>query len=149
MKTSTAAALALVPALLVLSARPARSELWTDDELARETSACALGRQNRQLATTQSCLSCHDGSVAMAVNYAVGAAVGGGMHASHPVDVDYAAAAARLPGRLQPAGSLPANLVLPGGKVTCVTCHDGASSEKAHASMPLARSRLCMGCHDL
>jgi len=152
MKRSTAAALAVVPAALLLTAGPARSELWTDDALARETSSCALGRIARLQATSRSCMGCHDGTSATGVDYRGADAPPSrlsAMHRSHPVDVDYASAEVRRPRLFHPMASLPASLVLPGGKVTCGTCHDGASPEPAHAAISVSRSRLCTSCHDL
>jgi predicted CXXCH cytochrome family protein len=148
MKRSIAAAL-LPAAALLLSARTARSELWTDDALTRETSACALGRTMRQQATTRACLGCHDGTSAAGVEVRRAGASTSRMHDSHPVDVDYAMAELRRPSRFHTLASLPPSLVLPGGKVTCVTCHDGASREQAHAAVTTDRSRLCTSCHDL
>jgi len=149
---SIAAGLALVPAALLLVAGTAHSELWTDDALAREVSQCALGRTARAQATTRTCMGCHDGTSASGVDYQRGDAppsMLSAMHRSHPVDVDYATAEMRKPHLFHPAASLPASLVLPGGKVTCVTCHDGASREPAHAAISQSRSRLCTSCHDL
>lgn len=144
MKSSIATGIVLAAALL-LPARPARAELWTDDAMARETSPCALGRVGRLEATTRTCLSCHDGLTASGVEYATGR----GGHGSHPVDVDYGQAAMRPRARFRPQASLPASVVLPGGRVTCTSCHDGASSEKSHTAMPMDRSRLCLSCHDV
>jgi len=151
MKRSIATGLVLAPAAaLLLSAQPAHSELWTDDALARETSACALGRVSRRSASTASCLSCHDGLSASGIAYSSPGVLGAGFaHGSHPVDVDYDRATLKPFARYRPMASLPASLVLPEGKVTCVTCHDGSSPEAAHTSMPMDRSRLCFGCHDL
>jgi predicted CXXCH cytochrome family protein len=114
--------------------------------MARETSPCALGRVGRLEATTRTCLSCHDGLAAPGVEYATTRGAG---HGSHPVDVDYAQASMRPRARFRPQGALPASVVLPGGKVTCTSCHDGASREKHHTAMPMERSRLCTSCHDV
>jgi predicted CXXCH cytochrome family protein len=149
MKTTIAAGLALAPvAALLLWSAPARSEMWSDDALARETSACALGRTSRAQASSRGCLSCHDGLAASAVSYTFGRG-SGSMHGSHPVDVDYGAAELRPGNRFRPPGALPASIVLPGGKVGCVSCHDGASPERYHTALPMDRSRLCFSCHDL
>lgn len=150
MKRSIATGLVLAPAAaLLLSAQPARSELWTDDALARETSACALGRVSRKTATTASCLACHDGISAGGVSYGGPGLAAGYSHGSHPVDVDYNLASLKPYTRFHPLAALPPSLVLPDGKVTCVTCHDGSSAEASHTSMTMNRSRLCFGCHDV
>lgn len=154
MKSPIATALALVPAAaLLLTARTAHSEMWSGDDLVRETTLCALGRVNRAGADSRTCLSCHDGTSAAGVAYQRPQEVGhsrlSAMHTSHPVDVDYELAFAQKPGRLHPSGVLPENLVLPQGKVACVTCHDGASRERHHVSVSMSRSRLCSACHDV
>jgi predicted CXXCH cytochrome family protein len=151
MKRSIATGLVLAPAAaLLLSAQPARSELWTEDALARETSGCALGRVSRRSATTATCLSCHDGLSASGIGYSSPGVAGARFaHGSHPVDVDYNRASMKPQAQYRPLSALPSSLVLTDGKVTCVTCHDGSSSEPAHTSLPMDRSRLCFGCHDL
>lgn len=154
MKSPIATAIAALPAAaLLLTASPARAELWTDDQLARETSVCALGRLDRAQSPSRTCLSCHDGTTGTGVSYTVArtgqAAPLSGMHASHPIEVTYGAAQARRPRTLVPEALLPAALVLPEGKVACVTCHDGASSERHHTAVSMSRSRLCSSCHDL
>lgn len=154
MKSPLATALALVPATaLLLTARTAHSEMWSGDDLVRETTACALGRVNRAQMDSRTCLGCHDGTSAPGVAYQrpheVGRSLASAMHTAHPVDVDYELAASQKPGSLHPVGILPESLVLPQGKVSCVTCHDGASREKHRVSVSMSRSRLCAACHDV
>lgn len=150
MKRSIATGLVLAPAAaLLLTAQPARSELWTDDALAKETSACALGRVSRRTATTASCLACHDGISAGGVNYGGPGMAQGYSHGSHPVDVDYNLASLKPHTKFQPLSALPSSIVLQDGKVTCTSCHDGSSPEAHHTAMPMYRSRLCYGCHDV
>lgn len=154
MKSPLATALALVPAAaMLLTARTAHSEMWSGDDLVRETTLCALGRVNRAQADSRTCLGCHDGTSAAGVAYQrpqdVGRSNLSAMHTSHPVDVDYQLAVARRPGMLHPAGGLPEGLALPQGKVSCVTCHDGASRERHRVSVSMSRSRLCAACHDV
>lgn len=99
-------------------------------------SICTIASADRITTTSIECLSCHDGTVTESIAE------------SHPFDVDYDAARTRS-SDLRPRGALPANLVLPGGKVTCLTCHDGASTEPAKTSLPQAGSQLCFACHAL
>lgn len=154
MKSPIATALALVPAAaLLLAARTAHSETWSGDDLVKETTLCALGRVNRAQADSRTCLACHDGTSAAGVAYQRPHELGrtglSAMHTSHPVDVDYQLAWSRKPGLLHPTGALPEALALPQGKVSCTTCHDGASREKHHVSVSMSRSRLCASCHDI
>jgi predicted CXXCH cytochrome family protein len=154
MKSPIAIAIAALPAAaLLLTASPARPEMWTDDQLTRETSPCALLRVSRQQATSRSCISCHDGTTGSGVSYVLprepGAPRLSAMHGSHPIEVDYAVAQARRPRAMVPAAMLPESLVLPEGKVGCVTCHDGASSERHYTAISMSKSKLCSSCHDL
>ncbi len=95
---------------------------------------CELPRADRAAAASATCLACHDGSAAR------------GLGESHPVEVDYPAAFARDPDRYAPAASLPPEVLLVGGRVTCTSCHDGASPHRARAVEP---ARLCQACHRL
>jgi predicted CXXCH cytochrome family protein len=104
---------------------------------------CALGRVNRQETTAQTCIACHDGTVA-----SVSLAAAPGAHDAHPVDVSYDAATLRN-GRLHRRFDVSRALALPAGKVTCVTCHDGASEEPMHTALPMSGSRMCLSCHDI
>jgi predicted CXXCH cytochrome family protein len=101
---------------------------------------CALATADRLQATSRDCLACHDGSVASAP---VGGSARGG---HHPIDLDYARAAASNP-RLATLFEVSRSLVLPSGQVSCVTCHDGASTQPMHTALTMDRSRLCTGCH--
>lgn len=96
---------------------------------------CALldPQLERSTSTRASCLGCHDGSAARAIP----------PDASHPVDVSYAAAWLRGSPRLH--AIIPRELALSGGRVTCTTCHDGASRHRRHTA--LAEARLCTACH--
>ena len=133
---SSLAALATIPAIaLVLASGPAHAETSSAGSLGGTSSggSCLLGRVDRQAATTSLCLSCHDGTVAAHRD-------------GHPVDIVYEVAVARNP-RLRTRYELSRRLALPDGKISCVTCHDGASSEPMHTSLPMSRSALCFGCH--
>jgi predicted CXXCH cytochrome family protein len=63
--------------------------------------------------------------------------------------MSYGASQVRKPRTLVPEPALPAALVLPEGKVSCVTCHDGASGERHHTAMTMSKSTLCSACHAL
>jgi predicted CXXCH cytochrome family protein len=143
MKSSIAAAIAFVPAAaLLFASTPARSEINTSGSLGADPeSSCLLGRVNREAATNRLCLSCHDGTLG---SFHIGSTTGPG--ADHPVDVVYALAVARNP-RLRTRYELSRRLALPDGKVTCVTCHDGASPEPNHTAVSMHRSALCFSCH--
>jgi predicted CXXCH cytochrome family protein len=104
---------------------------------------CELSRMDRARTPSTACMQCHDGSAGPAVPYEMKAG-GGGM--SHPVGVDYAAAAARAPGRYQPESALPRDVPLVGGRIECTTCHDGSLTTPKQV---VEQSRLCYACHRL
>lgn len=87
-------------------------------------------------ATVQDCLACHEGGTIRA-------------HASHPVDVDYAAAVGRPGALLRPLDeALRRGVLLSDGKVHCFTCHDPRSPWQSHIALPpgaTARSAVMPG----
>ncbi len=82
---------------------------------------CKLLDAGSQTATTQDCLSCHGAGGA-----------GTQLHRMHPVDVPVRARVASRPGvgsSMRSADDVVRRgLLLPGGAITCVTCHDGQST---------------------
>ena len=64
--------------------------------------------------------------------------------ANHPIGRSYQAAA-RF-GGYRPEATLSKKILLPDGKVSCVSCHQGYSKE--HGKLVLTRN-LCMECHNL
>lgn len=99
---------------------------------------CLLGKVDRARTLSSTCLSCHDGSAAPSVAFHT--ATSGG---SHPVSVTYAFARPEV--AVRPIGPLDPLVVLPGGRVECVSCHagDGTGPHKTVLSF----SALCTGCH--
>ncbi len=101
------------------------------------------------------CLSCHDGVIAGDSSGRHGAgrtrAIGANNGADHPVGVVYG----RLrpgegpPARLRHQGTLPKQIRLPEGKVSCVSCHDLYSRTPAHLTVTNEGSALCIACHAL
>jgi predicted CXXCH cytochrome family protein len=104
---------------------------------------CELSRVDRARTPSLRCVACHDGATAIGVT--IGPAGGG--HGDHPVEVDYGSIAAQRPGRYVPLARLPADVPLVDGKVTCTSCHDGASRHAGRVA--LGGHRLCLACHDL
>ena len=104
---------------------------------------CELGSADRARTPSVRCMGCHDGVVGKGVGFEM-APDGRGM--SHPVEVNYAAIAARNPTRYHPAGSLPPELPLVNGRIACTTCHDGASPDPKRV---VVVPRLCESCHKM
>ena len=97
---------------------------------------CLLVSPSLDRASVESrhCLACHNGSAGPAVP----------LHDSHPVDRAYADAWLQRRAGLRAIPAL--EIVLAGGRVTCTSCHDGASSFPRKTALPQAT--LCQGCHD-
>lgn len=101
---------------------------------------------------SRQCLGCHDGISARespgtpsvrTVAFSVGPQSG-----DHPIGQDYARAARRRKGSsLRPIQLLPKNIRLPGGQVSCVSCHDLYSGSPNLLAVPIEGSRLCFTCH--
>ncbi|MEH6471265.1 MAG: cytochrome c3 family protein [Halopseudomonas sp.] len=66
---------------------------------------------------------------------------------NHPVGVDYLKAA-RF-GGYRPITQLPAEIVLPGGQLSCISCHDAYSAQHGEVVVSQQGSKLCFQCHDL
>ena len=95
------------------------------------------------------CMDCHGGagdnkSLSIGRNMVV-------RHASasinHPVGANYEKAV-RF-GGYHPAGRISKKILLPGGLVSCVSCHEGYSKNHGKLVIPVANSALCFECHKL
>ncbi len=103
---------------------------------------------------SRDCLSCHDGVSASDVGHETGLNRGSGYFGdkgrNHPIGVRYPHAGKRraeVP--LRPAATLPETVWLPGGVVSCVSCHDLYQPDKYRLSVPIEGSRLCLTCHEM
>lgn len=103
---------------------------------------CELFTAARARTTPDRCLACHDGSAGRAVMY-LGKATRDA-RLDHPVDVPYGEASARAR-NLAPLAQLPSDVVLVDGKISCTTCHDGASTRPGRVAADLVT--LCTSCH--
>jgi predicted CXXCH cytochrome family protein len=93
------------------------------------------------------CMGCHGSSgepqVAIGANAILRHSSGS---ANHPIGRVYAQAFAR--GGYRPEGSLSQNVWLPGGRISCVSCHQGYSKDHGKVVVPSRGMGLCMECHD-
>lgn len=87
------------------------------------------------------CLECHGDRATY------GASRHGGTVVNHPVGKDYARWLDY--GGYRAVSDLPDVIRLPGGQVSCVSCHEGYTREHGKLVMANNRSQLCFGCHDL
>ena len=109
------------------------------------------------------CLGCHDGTIASDGGYmrqsgvkrksgvwehqGHGQSYGGA--SSHPIGIDYKDAYRRKPKEIIEISMLPKTILLPDGKVECVSCHNLYTREANHLSVTNYGSRLCLTCHKL
>ena len=114
-------------------------------------------------ASSSECLRCHDGTIAsdggtMSLHgtelkgvvwehKGQGQSYGGA--SSHPIGIDYKDAFMRRPKEIIAISLLPPTILLPEGKVECVSCHNLFTREANHLSVTNAGSRLCLTCHKL
>ena len=104
-------------------------------------------------AESRSCLGCHDG--VSATEHTISPADRGRAHLSekgqsHPIGVPYEGN--REHGKspaLRPRALLPDKVRLPGGSVSCVSCHNLYVSTPSRLVVPIEESRLCLTCHDM
>ena len=91
---------------------------------------------DRRTTPSSACTACHDGTRApIGTN-------------DHPVDIAYEPSS---DGRLRPEPErFNPHVVVPDGRITCLTCHDPASKERRHLAAPTGgpvAGRLCVACH--
>lgn len=106
-----------------------------------------------QLSDTYSiqCMSCHGDKAEATGGYVTidpsSVARHGSGSINHPVGVDYAQASAY--GGYHPVDQLAPEIVLPGGQVSCISCHESYSDQHGSVVLPQRGSSLCLQCHDL
>lgn len=106
-----------------------------------------------QLSDTYSiqCMSCHDDKSEAADGRVSIDSANVVRHNSgkmnHPVGVDYVKASAF--GGYRPIAQLAAQIILPGGQISCISCHQGYSAQHGEVVVPQQGSNLCFQCHDL
>ena len=71
----------------------------------------------------------------------------GGSAINHPIGANYAEAV-RF-GGYRAVVQLSKKILLPGGLLSCVSCHDGYTRTHGRLNTPTARSALCFECHNL
>lgn len=95
------------------------------------------------------CITCHDGIVSRKdlLNFRNDPETRMQMiSGKHPIGMNYERYASRRD-TLKKTDDLNSKLVLVGGKVSCVTCHDPLNPEKNHLALNDNGRDLCMECH--
>jgi hypothetical protein len=105
-----------------LAAPPLPSARTAVQDRQEELDGCLLKRADSHTAPSEECARCHDRA----------------RHDdSHPVDLDYEASRLRSFSGLRSLGeAVRRGLFLPGGKLQCLTCHDGRSPWKHKLALP-------------
>jgi predicted CXXCH cytochrome family protein len=95
------------------------------------------------------CLSCHsEGSEGPISRIdARGIVRHGSGSGNHPIGMSYGET--RGIGLYRKISELPPGILLPEGKMACVSCHVGYSKQHGALVLSTDRSALCMGCHDV
>lgn len=101
--------------------------------------------------TSRRCLACHDGAVAPASDVDFESAPGiGGPLRSHPIGVPYPTRRRRFSdNQYVPRERLDARIILPEGKLGCLSCHSFYGGEEKLLVMSNRGSRLCFACHEI
>lgn len=107
-------------------------------------------------ALSADCLGCHDGVATLQITVVLrndpfrthsrSDFTMTGM--DHPIGMDYNryVSASRA---YKPLSSIGNKMILVGGKVGCITCHDPLNPGKGHLVMSDVHSALCLTCHNL
>ncbi len=107
------------------------------------------------------CLSCHDGTVALAETVTGGtggtyiapggANLGTDLSDDHPISFVYSSSLSAQDPQIRPPLALPETLVLDrSGELQCTTCHDAHDNRYGNfLVMSNERSQMCTSCHDL
>lgn len=95
------------------------------------------------------CLSCHaeNGQGPMSTVDARGIVRHASGSGNHPIGMRYGQSKGK--GLYRKITDLPASILLPEGKVSCVSCHVGYSKKHGALVASNNRSSLCMECHDI
>ena len=94
------------------------------------------------------CITCHDKlEGVLKVSLSAGNIVNHSASGSHPVGADYQEAT--LYGGYIPKPRLNPAIKLPNGKVACISCHEGYTSQHGGLVISMDNSGLCQACHDL
>lgn len=112
--------------------------------------AAAIFPENLELDPfSMQCLSCHAENTEVPVSRVDerGIVRHGGGSGNHPIGMIYGQS--RGVGLYRKVSDLPPGILLPEGKMACVSCHVGYSKKHGELVLTTDKSALCMGCHDV
>lgn len=94
------------------------------------------------------CMSCHESlSDDLAVRITGNVIRHGSERGNHPVGMLYQNSVSY--GGYRRVSQIPKQVVLPNGKVSCISCHHGYSDNHGKLVMGNEGSKLCFSCHDI
>ena len=99
---------------------------------------------------SRKCMECHGDNATPALATSIdkhGVVRHASQQANHPIGMSYQRAAAY--GGYRPQRTVERRLLLPDGKVGCVSCHGGYQKEHGKLVVALGKSALCFECHAL
>lgn len=99
---------------------------------------------------TRQCMECHGNNGDPRLNTKVdrnSIARHAGGQINHPVGVDYQKASTF--GGYRPRKVVEKKILLPGGLVSCVSCHQGYQKDHGKLVVTVEHSKLCYECHDI
>lgn len=107
------------------------------------------GQEEKLDAYSRQCMECHgekggDKAPAVVRNMVIRH---GTSSLNHPIGASYAKALKFGGYRVQ--SKISKKILMPGGLVSCVSCHDGYSKTHGKLVVPTDKSALCFECHDL
>jgi predicted CXXCH cytochrome family protein len=128
---------------------------WPDDHAGRSASSTSTAPAGLFDPESETCLTCHDGSVATDIGHdSPGFTVGAGGRAlgfpgGHPIGVEYPRSPLRRRGApLRAPNMLDDRIRLYDNRVACMTCHNPYAPRRDLLVMSNAGSALCLKCHD-
>jgi predicted CXXCH cytochrome family protein len=96
------------------------------------------------------CMECHGANATPRLSTSVdrnGVMRHASQSINHPIGMNYQKAAAF--GGYRPRAQVERRLLLPDGKMSCVSCHGGFQKEHGKLNVVMTQSNLCFECHNL
>lgn len=94
------------------------------------------------------CMTCHESlSDDLAVGISGNVIRHNSGRSNHPVGMNYQTSMTY--GGYRSVAQIPKEVVLPNGKVSCISCHHGYSDNHGKLVMDNKGSKLCFSCHDI
>jgi len=125
------------------------AERGTSIHLTGHLAAGSVGKDLDLDPFSMQCLRCHaeNGQGPLSTVDTRGIVRHGKGSGNHPIGMRYGEG--KTKGLYRKSSDLPKGILLPEGKVACVSCHTGYSKKHGALVVSTDRSSLCMECHDI